>query len=105
MHNQFCLEYNSVIDDMSILITRIVDSLEKTKPSEYKKKQSWFRRMLDDSAETLEEALQRILFLGQLLWQTGSRLVGFGRLDVLREHTTGNLRYISVLTASLVVCG
>ena len=83
MHNQFCLEYNSVIDDMSILITRIVDSLEKTKPSEYKKKQSWFRRMLDDSAETLEEALQRILFLGQLLWQTGSRLVGFGRLDVL----------------------
>lgn len=34
-------------------------------------------------AESLEEALQRVLFLNQLFWQTGHKLVGLGRLDKL----------------------
>ena len=32
-------------------------------------------------AESLEEALQRILFINQLLWQSKHTLMGFGRID------------------------
>jgi formate C-acetyltransferase len=37
--------------------------------------------MIDEPAHSLKEALQRILFWNQLLWQTNHRLVGIGRLD------------------------
>ena len=40
-----------------------------------------FEGMLSQSAETLDEALQRILFWSSILWQTGHRLNGLGRLD------------------------
>ena len=42
-----------------------------------------FSHMLDRPAEHFEEALQRILFFNQLLWQTRHRLNGLGRLDVV----------------------
>ena len=36
---------------------------------------------------SFDEALQRILFYNQLLWQTGHKLMGLGRLDkVLYEY-------------------
>lgn len=40
-----------------------------------------FERMKSFPAENLYEALQRILFWNQLLWQTGHTLIGLGRLD------------------------
>lgn len=45
----------------------------------------FFKRMKDNSAETLEEGLQRILFWSSLFWQTGHRLLGLGRLDKILE--------------------
>ena len=41
--------------------------------------------MIDKKAEHFEEALQRILFFNQLLWQTGHNSNGLGRLDKILE--------------------
>lgn len=43
----------------------------------------YFRRICDKKAEGFAEALQRILFINQCIWQCGHRLIGLGRLDVL----------------------
>ncbi|WP_207636539.1 pyruvate formate lyase family protein [Desulfitobacterium hafniense] len=43
----------------------------------------WFSRFADYPAESFEEALQRILFVNQLMWQTNHRLVGLGHWDAL----------------------
>lgn len=42
-------------------------------------------RMIDEHPKTLRDALQRILFWNQLLWQTGHKLIGLSRLDKLLE--------------------
>lgn len=41
--------------------------------------------MIDEHPLTLKDALQRILFWNQLLWQTGHKLIGLSRLDKLLE--------------------
>lgn len=81
--HEFCRNYNSVIQDMLHLCSRIIEELELQKPGNYQKKQKWFKNMAKAPVESFEEALQRILFINQLLWQTGSCLVGLGRLDML----------------------
>lgn len=74
----FCQKYNAVLSDIVLLIDRIADRLQGEE-----KKVRWFEAMKSSKAEGFEEALQRILFLNQMIWQTGSRLVGLGRLDML----------------------
>jgi len=93
--NEFCQKYNSVVSDIVLLIDRIQKCLKERisdigidrtagRNLEHAKKQlQWFENLKDKGAETFEEALQRILFLNQLIWQTGGRLVGLGRLDML----------------------
>lgn len=91
--NDFCRRYNSVVSDLMLLADRIIESLKKqitdTKTAVSKnaktveKQIQWFENMKTNKAESFEEALQRILYLNQLIWQTGSRLVGLGRLDML----------------------
>lgn len=39
--------------------------------------------LMDKPAEHFEQALQRLLFFNQYLWQTRHRLVGLGRLDLI----------------------
>ncbi|MCI8672214.1 MAG: hypothetical protein HFI89_01790 [Lachnospiraceae bacterium] len=95
--NDFCREYNAVLDGLILLSDRIIHCLEIEKPKYFQQKLQWFRRMKESGAESFEEAIQRILFLNQMLWQTGSRLVGLGRLDMLlypyyiRDIKNGNL--------------
>ncbi len=93
--NEFCRRYNSVLNDITVLVNRIIEYLRKQiaasgtdasmlRYSEYAENQiQWFENIKVKGAETFEEALQRILFLNQLIWQTGSRLVGLNRLDML----------------------
>lgn len=76
--NEFCHRYNDVLSDVILLIDRITVCLK-----DREKQLEWFNNMKDNAAESFEEALQRILFLNQLIWQTGSRLVGLSRLDML----------------------
>lgn len=81
--NEFCQEYNSVLDSLILLADRVISALNEKKPDQYQQKIRWFQNIKKCGASSFEEALQRILFLNQMLWQTGSRLVGLGRLDML----------------------
>lgn len=81
--NAFCREYDLVIDSLLTLIDRIILALDEQRPARYEQKIRWFRDMKEEGADSFEEAVQRILFLDQMLWQTGSKLVGLGRLDML----------------------
>jgi len=74
---QFCRDYNSVIDSMIKFINRIQDNLEDVRLKSY------FQRILTEKVAGFDEALQRILFVNQLFWQMGHRLVGLGHLDSL----------------------
>lgn len=95
--NDFCIEYDLVIDSLLVLADRIIQVLEEQRPAGYERKARWFRAMKEQEAGSFEEALQRILFLDQMLWQTGSSLVGLGRSDQLlypyyqRDLQTGAL--------------
>lgn len=79
--NEFCKQYNSVVWDMFALIDRVIGELEKQAIKSAEKIQ-WFRNMKNKRAGSFAESLQRVLFLNQLIWQTGSKLVGLGRLDM-----------------------
>lgn len=81
--NGFCGRYNSILDNLLLLVERIVGELKAHRPDNYEAKLLWFCSMKESPAKTFEEALQRILFLNQMLWQCGSKLVGLGRLDML----------------------
>lgn len=55
--------------------------IRKTKKSILK----YFENIKDRKAESFEEALQRILFYNQVLWQSGHNLNGLGRLDKILD--------------------
>ena len=48
-----------------------------------------FQNMKNKPAETLQDALQRILFWNSIFWQTGHKLVGLGRLDLVLDRFNG----------------
>ena len=83
--NKFCHDYNDVIDSLCILISRICLELDRKKPCNYETKLEWFRNMIDKPAAGFLEAIQRILFLNQIMWQTNHRLLGLGNLDTLLD--------------------
>ena len=82
-YDEYGIEAQAVVDGINILKDRILNSITlSSDSSEIKKKQLfYFKRMLDFPATHFEEAIQRILFFNQILWQTRHRLNGLGRLD------------------------
>lgn len=70
------------IEGIEILIDRTIAELKSSKRQEYVQ---YFENMKTKEVETFKEALQRILFFNQLLWQTGHNLNGFGRLDFILD--------------------
>ena len=89
--NKFTVDYNNVLDSLQLLAGRIVE--KETKESRKK----YFKAINICRAKGFEEALQRILFVNQMLWQMGHRLIGLGHLDSIlwdvykQELGTGKL--------------
>lgn len=71
------------IEAIEILIDRIVEkvTLEKGAKNIIRN----LKNIKIDKATNFEDALQRILFFNQLLWQTGHFLNGLGRLDMVLQ--------------------
>lgn len=67
------------------LVHRILEALNSVPISSEvcEKRTRDFSRMLSEPAEHFDEALQRILFFNQVMWQTRHRLNGLGRLDFI----------------------
>ena len=71
----------STLDGISYNIDNTIKKLKKSNKTNKDTLIRYFERMKTDKAEHFEEALQRILYFNQLLWQTGHGLNGFGKLD------------------------
>ena len=62
-------------------INAIIEKIKKSDRSDKEKMILFFNNILFGKVESFEEALQRILWYNQILWQTGHTLMGLGRLD------------------------
>ena len=83
--SDFIRNQQDMLDGIELLIYKIIKKLKKSNRSDRTKYVHFFEDMIDEPAKHFEEALQRILFFNQLLWQTGHELNGLGRLDKILE--------------------
>ena len=74
---------NELIDAIKRYIHRIITKIKDLDYAEKNMHIAYFENMIDKKANSIEEALQRILFWSSLFWQTGHKLVGLGRLDLV----------------------
>lgn len=81
--NDYGLNQIKTLEGIEILIDRTIAELKSSKRQEYVQ---YFENMKTKKVQTFKEALQRILFFNQLLWQTGHNLNGFGRLDFILDE-------------------
>ncbi|MDO5820081.1 MAG: pyruvate formate lyase family protein [Methanobrevibacter sp.] len=85
LSSDFIKNQLDTLDGIELLIYRIIKKLRNSNHTDRVKFARYFENMIDKPAEHFEEALQRILFYNQLLWQTGHGLNGLGRLDKILE--------------------
>ena len=67
-------------------INRIIVKIKSLDYTGKDKHIKYFENMLTGKANSLEEALQRVLFWSSLFWQSGHKLVGLGRLDLVLDR-------------------
>lgn len=91
-YNSFYNEEILTIDAIDRLISRITKAT-RNKPEIYKS----ILNIKNEKASGFYDALQRILFFNQILWQTGHRLNGIGRLDYIL-----NKYYIDDLSNNII---
>lgn len=103
--NSFCRSYNLVIDNLILLAHRVIEELEKRSGDD--KRIDYFLRMIDSPAQGFEEAIQRMLFINQIFWQTDHRLTGLGAWDSILEpyySTDVGAGVINKEEALLILC-
>ena len=79
----FCVDYNKIIDGMECMVQRIIEENRHSNTKRLADKIKWFENLRIKPAKHFEEALQRILFVNQIMWQTDHYLTGLGSLDQL----------------------
>lgn len=93
--NPICIQNSLVllavegyIDRIKLVLQHKISSEENHEDirESLKKTCVYYERMKYEKAETLEDALQRILFWSDLFWQTGHTLMGLGRLDLVLDR-------------------
>ena len=90
--NDFCVSYNQIIDHLILLANRVIGELDEHH-SDMKRQREYFKSMLDAPAQGFEEAIQRMLFINQMFWQTDHRLTGLGAWDaILEPYYTSDVR-------------
>lgn len=73
------------LEAIEILINRTVNEIRQSDRADKEEYIQFFENIKDKPVQSFKEALQRILFFNQLLWQTGHNLNGFGRLDYVLD--------------------
>lgn len=104
--NKFCEDYNSTLDSLASLAMRIARHYEEA-GKEGTEHTGWlvdcFKNMRDKPTSGFADALQRILFIDQMFWQTGHRLMGLGHLDRILWDVYKKDRDSGQLTRELAV--
>lgn len=89
-----CEDFNNDISDQDSKVINIIeDYIDLTIKHIKEAENQNFKRSIDSisgiryrKAENLWDALQRILFLNSIVWQTGHSLMGLGRLDIILDR-------------------
>lgn len=85
-NDEYSLNQLHTFEGIEILVDREISKLKSSTRKDKEKFINYFENIKYGHITSFEEALQRILFFNQLLWQTGHKLNGFGRLDkILNE--------------------
>ncbi len=84
-NNDFAINNNEIIDSIKKYVERLSKRVKFSDNPNKKNICMWMKRMAEFPPESLEEALQRVLLMNQILWQTRHIQVGLGRLDYLLE--------------------
>ena len=77
---KFRKSYNHVLENLMVLVDRIIEELSRCE-NDVRTKIAWFENMKKKPAQGFEEAIQRMLFVNQIFWQTDHRLTGLGAWD------------------------
>lgn len=85
LSSDFIKNQLDALDGIELFIYGIVKKLRNSNHNDRAKFARYFENMIDRPAEHFEEALQRILFFNQVLWQTGHSSISLGRLDKILE--------------------
>ena len=120
-NNEFKATYESLSQVIDLILSKNIN--KKSKYLEY------LANIKTGSARSFDEALQRILFLNSVLWQTQHLLMGLGRLDLLLDKFVENtdekelhdciIRFLKILhrdykfksaglygdTGQIIICG
>ena len=93
----------NAIEAIEILLNKVIQSLKKSNKKNKEKYIKYFENIKDRKAESFEEALQRILFYNQVLWQSGHNLNGLGRLDKILDSYYKNDKKMDKEKASKLI--
>lgn len=80
--DEFASINNITLDAILSYLDRLTKYVESSSITNKGNITLYLKRFRTQRAETLEEALQRILIINQIQWQLGHILVGLGRLDL-----------------------
>lgn len=80
---EYAHDNNKIVEHIKDYICRLEKVVAHSRLENKVNILKWLDRIKTDKAETLEEALQRILLINQLMWQTRHIQVGLGRMDML----------------------
>lgn len=83
--DDYSLNQMATVEAIEILVDRIINELNSSNRKDKDEFINYFENIKTGKVKTFKEALQRILFFNQVLWQTGHNLNGFGRLDYILD--------------------
>ena len=81
--NEFALNELDTLDAFELLIDREIEELKLSNRKDKFEYINYLKNIKFKEVESFKEALQRILFYNQVLWQTNHELNGLGRLDLI----------------------
>ena len=103
-NKQVILVLKSVKEYILRICDKIEDLIEQNPQDFYlRNTHKHFQKMLTDRAETLEDALQRILFWSSIFWQCNQRLIGIGRLDKLLNRFVNEVDEVGDLKVKEII--
>ena len=111
---EFASRELAIIESIEILAKRISGTLKKSKDSRSRELCSFFTSLLYKRPQSLDEAVQKLLFYDALFWQMGHYHIGLGRLDLIlmpyydNDIKNGNLTYAEakdIITQLVLILG
>lgn len=84
-NNEYENVNNNIIDTLHIYNQRLKKCVKQSKLENKSNIIKYIERLEEYQAESLAEALQRILYVNQIMWQTSHIQMGLGRLDLMLE--------------------